>query len=102
MATDKELRRPVGEFFFYASCIPSGVATDVDHIYFHSFAPPPLLQRVYASDIITVYIAVYTCQRPEGLQLFSDAGVAEIAGMPDLIAVFKMGEHLLIQVVMRI
>jgi hypothetical protein len=55
-----------------------------------------------ATNILSIDIAVHAFQWFETGQLFRNSGGAEIAGMPYLVAGFKMPEHRFVQEMMCI
>ena len=69
--------------------------------YFYPFAHKNQLFRKFNSDIGSVYIAINTFKRLERFKPVNDP-FPKIAGVPDLITIFKMIKNGFIQVTMRI
>jgi len=68
----------------------------------YCFAGKPQGLRIYVPHIAAVYITVYSPERLESSQFFSNRYRTEIACMPDLIAGFKMPEHGVVKIIMRV
>lgn len=72
------------------------------HPHIHLFAIKPQVFGIGLANVGAVNIAVNAFQWLKGSQLIGDFHIAKIAGMPNLVAVFKMFENGVIEVAVGI
>lgn len=102
MPADEQLRWVGSDFLFYAQVVLARVTANMRHKDFHLFACPAQLFREKAADFLAIDIAIHTFEGLKGFQLIDNRQCAKIAGMPDLITVFKMAEYGRVEVTMGI
>ncbi len=102
MAAYKNIRRLSVYFTLNKGAEPAGITTDMCYPNIRQFTVKP---QVFGHDVPNLWpvdIAVNTLKRFKCLQLFNHLHVAEIAGMPNLIAAFKVLEDGVIEVAVGI
>src|ERR1044072_2823239 len=102
MPADEEFCRMFQQLFLYAGRILTGIAADVSDEHPYPFECKIQVFRVADAELCPINITIYRTERFKSFQLIGQGGVANIAGMPDLIYLLKVFKHLRMQVTMRI
>ncbi len=95
---DKKLRRLSVYFTLYRRTVFTWVTADMRHPNINIFTLKTQVFGKGLADIRAVDITVNTFERFKGLQFFYYLQIAEIAGMPYLVAVFKMFKNRVVEV----
>jgi len=98
MAADKQLRRLSVYFTLYKRTVPAGITADMRHPDIYVFTIKSQVFGKNLADILAVNIAINTFQRFKSSESINYLHTAEIAGMPDLVAVFEMFKNRIIEV----
>ena len=96
VATDEEGGRIGEELTGDAAVVASGIASDVGHQDRGSLAGPTEFLREHEAQVATIAVADHSTQRTEGGEAVGNFGAADVAGVPDFVA---LGEVLQVLVV---
>jgi hypothetical protein len=97
VSTDKQSWRLSVYFTPYSRTVFSGVAAYVRHPNVYVFALKSEVLGIGFSYLFAVNIAVNPFKRLKGGQAVGHVYIAKIAGMPNLVAIFKMFENGIVQ-----
>jgi hypothetical protein len=89
-------------FFPSSRVVVARVPTDVRHVNAHTFALPVEVLHQLRANLLTIDVSEHAACRLERLQAVQYFYGTEIAGVPNLIALFKVNEHGLVQKTMRV
>ncbi len=102
MPADEELRSHVLYNCAYPRFVPPRIAADVRHIDLHARALEVQIQRKGSSHLGIVDIAVHGAKGLKSLQSIGYGNVADVTGVPDFVALFKVFENSFIEVGMGV
>ena|ERR1700733_12659796 len=102
MATYKNIRRLSVYFTLNKRAEPARITTDMCYPNICQFTIKPQVFGHDAPDLRPVDIAVNTFKRFKGLQFFNHFQAAEIAGMPNFVAVFEVFENCIVEIAMGV
>jgi len=97
VAADKQLRRLSVYFTLNQRTVPVGITANMGDPDINFFAIKPQVFGHNIPDIRAIDIAINTFKWFKGLQLFNHLQTAKIAGMPDLVATFKMFKNCIVK-----
>src|SRR5882757_4379447 len=102
MPAYKQLRRVCINFRLYLCTIPIRITANMRYPNIHVFTFKSQVFRIGYSYVSAIYIAVNAPEWLKGSKLVCYFNITEIAGMPDLVAVFKVFKNRIVKVAVRI
>lgn len=102
VACDEEFGWVGGELFSDGGGVFAGIAAYVGHEDIDFFAGPAEGFGKFAADAGAVDVAIDTFEGFEGAETVGEGGGAEVAGVPDLVAVGEVDEDAFVEVVVGV
>src|SRR5215472_1885307 len=102
MAAYEQVRPLLVYFLASSRVVVAWVSADVGHVDTDALTLPMQILRQLAANLCAIDISKHTAQKLERLQPIQHFDRAEVAGVPNFIALFKVSEYGLVQKTMRV